>query len=810
MAPTSSDEFEGDDFSNNLFSDLAPLLTLFGEQVTRQFLSMSMGWADNVLLAMGPLGIITIIVSAIRVGGGKRLKALIGRARESHSVAEQELLSSTSQNVCEMWSGQQIVRLIGNSDGMETLIITGDEQSADRLAKAWLGVAAKVAPNLALNVHNATAPAWELRAWAFFGTLLQIFSMGFAGVATHYLQWIKAEDQAAAYGYPCFCAGTVCLMLAIVACGHVIEGVTDEFTLSLTDDARRNGVRILSLQRARVVGDQHFPPCAILMAQHNGVFRSSRLNNKNYRWIAAISTSMAIPGYIIQFIGLRALHWSATLVQLGVTLVMTAIRAWVRRGLASDPAWCPLFEGHESATLALLTHSSKSAMFNQAKARHGMKRLFAKMNNASTNKIGQPLNELILGYFIDPGRSALMRSLDGFDQKLFLFPAGRPLQVCLQFSMKSLGEEKPDPLRIYARISEQTPPSRIDDEVETVSGNFSKVIESVMNMLDPLKTALLWRKGTAGHSLDPKVATCLSWEFDFCTSLLEDHEKLAKQELFFRLQKSTSRTGGHWRLLDRNLVSGLLALSFHGMAMRLEHLNQVWGRRNLSIGQNDLFLLPWNEGRLRRDFHPFNSGRIVGHGTSNNTSQKLETLTEWLDIGEKSLSISRIVPSQNEGGRPTREVDIEISMDTSPPMQCFLGMFLSSASRELSPGGYGQRMEELVIDTRDNSGMLLQWAQEMFSLFILAIASATEQVLGDTRELEVRDRPRFENSVFAKIADEAIKGGLVHDRAEAYTLIIPAFAHYGLLPTCNNEQEAENTSEKPTSPAPPNNEENTL
>lgn len=74
-----SGEFEGDEFSNNLFSDLAPLLTLFGEQVTKQFLSMSMGWADNVLLAMGPLGIMTVIVSAIRVGGVKKLKAIVGR-----------------------------------------------------------------------------------------------------------------------------------------------------------------------------------------------------------------------------------------------------------------------------------------------------------------------------------------------------------------------------------------------------------------------------------------------------------------------------------------------------------------------------------------------------------------------------------------------------------------------------------------------------------------------------------------------------------------------------------------------------------
>lgn len=71
--------FLGDDFSNNLFSDLAPLLTLFGEQVTKQFLSLSMGWADSFLLAMAPIGIMTVVVSAIRVGGARQLKAIVGR-----------------------------------------------------------------------------------------------------------------------------------------------------------------------------------------------------------------------------------------------------------------------------------------------------------------------------------------------------------------------------------------------------------------------------------------------------------------------------------------------------------------------------------------------------------------------------------------------------------------------------------------------------------------------------------------------------------------------------------------------------------
>ena len=77
--PTISSGFLGEEFIKNLGSGLAPLLTLFGEQVTKQFLSMSLGSADHILIAVGPLGIITTMVSAIRVANTRVLKALIGR-----------------------------------------------------------------------------------------------------------------------------------------------------------------------------------------------------------------------------------------------------------------------------------------------------------------------------------------------------------------------------------------------------------------------------------------------------------------------------------------------------------------------------------------------------------------------------------------------------------------------------------------------------------------------------------------------------------------------------------------------------------
>lgn len=63
---------------------------------------------------MAPLGVVTAIVGAIRVGGAKWLKRLIGRARENFADVEIELMSSVSKEVCELWDGTSIVRSRGN------------------------------------------------------------------------------------------------------------------------------------------------------------------------------------------------------------------------------------------------------------------------------------------------------------------------------------------------------------------------------------------------------------------------------------------------------------------------------------------------------------------------------------------------------------------------------------------------------------------------------------------------------------------------------------------------------------------------
>jgi hypothetical protein len=104
---------DGDNTINNLLSDLAPLLALFGERFAQQFLSDSTSLWDCIVFACAPLGIITAIVGCIRVSGPPWLRAVIGRAKEHRAEAEIEFMSSTSYDVGESFTGQSIVRTLG-------------------------------------------------------------------------------------------------------------------------------------------------------------------------------------------------------------------------------------------------------------------------------------------------------------------------------------------------------------------------------------------------------------------------------------------------------------------------------------------------------------------------------------------------------------------------------------------------------------------------------------------------------------------------------------------------------------------------
>jgi hypothetical protein len=106
-------------------------------------MSQSMGWADDIILAMAPIGIVTAIVAAIRVGGPSWLKAVIRRGRENLAVAEAELMSSTSKEVCEVWNGQEVVRCMGLAPVVEFICLlyyvddAHAENEADPEIEVW-------------------------------------------------------------------------------------------------------------------------------------------------------------------------------------------------------------------------------------------------------------------------------------------------------------------------------------------------------------------------------------------------------------------------------------------------------------------------------------------------------------------------------------------------------------------------------------------------------------------------------------------------------------------------------------------------
>lgn len=76
---SNTDKEDATDLITSMATAVGPLVILFGELATKQFLSLSMGWKDDVLLAVGPIGIITVAVSTIRISGFRWLKAIIGR-----------------------------------------------------------------------------------------------------------------------------------------------------------------------------------------------------------------------------------------------------------------------------------------------------------------------------------------------------------------------------------------------------------------------------------------------------------------------------------------------------------------------------------------------------------------------------------------------------------------------------------------------------------------------------------------------------------------------------------------------------------
>ena len=343
------------------------LLALFGGEFANHYLSQSTSWLDSIILAAGPLGVPTIIVATIRVAGSRLLKMLIGQARESNPSIEKALKSSTSNEVCERWDGTKVIRLETKDPLIKELIHTEgkwydlngaeNEEIVTRSTTSESQNDAErridhpaVPPNLSLNISDHSC--WELPAAATFGISLQLVVLTIAGLTTFHPQW-KAKYPVQPYEFYCMAGGTLLLTIGLVTCALTVEQSTNVNTYNTKPTAK---VDVLWLQRGTSDRDQSDGHCILQVKPRRIRTSCKNLSYHSTPWkaLALAGTLATSLGYIIQFIGLGGMHWPTQASQFAITLIMTGVRALIRRAPPKPTSYEGIATNHELDWLTTL------------------------------------------------------------------------------------------------------------------------------------------------------------------------------------------------------------------------------------------------------------------------------------------------------------------------------------------------------------------------------------------------------------------------------------------------------------------------
>ncbi|RAL59452.1 hypothetical protein DID88_006825 [Monilinia fructigena] len=383
---------DGTDVTNNLFSDLGPLLALFGDTFAQQFLRESFTWLNHIIFAMAPLGILTAIIGAIRVAGPGYLRAVIGRARENRASAELDFMSSTSHEVSELWNGDGIVRTMGKGKVKQIIFLKGCEQSED------LGL---------YTLHLAERDG----LMEYERIILQVGVIIFSAFVAYNSRFGDiVGGRPSAYAFPILASGTAVLVFGMGICALVIGESTNEDIWKLkehkdhtTEDAQGNhesashipkdveaggaqGILrstnlyrndflkegkefVLTSCRSKdpVSGDSSdsiprtrldkFPQQESRSSSFTPPLSKSPQSDKSaLSWLSTlciIGTSTGVVGFVLQFEGFRGISWACSIAQLAAILIMTIVRAIIRRGMLDSPVAEKIQDGYEIDWLAL-------------------------------------------------------------------------------------------------------------------------------------------------------------------------------------------------------------------------------------------------------------------------------------------------------------------------------------------------------------------------------------------------------------------------------------------------------------------------
>lgn len=200
-------------------------------------------------------------------------------------------------------------------------------------------------PNLQLNNSRPNTDNDEYKqkclvlGIAVIGVILQLGLVAIAGLVTYHepTKTSVGYDENS-YGFPSFAAGSFSLCLGMGVCSYIIGRSTVEWSWEPVKDERSGNLDpyLFWIQKAQDVNDQTFGPYAIPAGPRRRIITSSRQDTQKpdsrNTWgiVTMFGVLAAIAGFILQFIGLRALPYPVSFAQLGGILVMALLRALMR------------------------------------------------------------------------------------------------------------------------------------------------------------------------------------------------------------------------------------------------------------------------------------------------------------------------------------------------------------------------------------------------------------------------------------------------------------------------------------------------
>ena len=794
-----------DDFSNNLATDLAPFLSLFGEQITKQYLSESITVIDYFIFAMAPMGILTAVVSAIRVCGTPSLRAFIGRAQEGAGNAEAELCSSTSRDVCELYNSGGIARVFGRPKILEVVhdpdhdfsdpneatagiytfqdyvlgkgkdlwkeekpkIKTNDAESARGLDPLREPDTAYTpfAPNLSLNIGIKKQSTAVSLAIAVVGFLLQVGVLIFAGVATYYLKWDKDGSPPESYACPLVITGIVLVCGGMFHCAFLVGQSTKEDVWHREENHTANPSMYWIQPGGQIIGDQTFD--AFSYTDHENKLKkyttSRRDGSKESKFEVWAAIGTTISGFVLQFIGLRGIHSAVSIAQLGVIMVMSMARAGLRmQRLEPDDNCFAKFPdqvlGHELDWLAL--RIGRNDIEKDVKNH---------TDHPSPRSASPPIQSLTSSY---------VSSFSGRDLQCRYFwrLRGAPETNKISRENPSAHEPKKAAAKLLAyrtrlaslTISSPTPASNFKIEMVEVrneSQQLAALIEATAKKIF----------SKAEIKKEWKDATSMFWGID-CT-LYKQNEDLTtswkNHTVYLEFTQDPDDPRNPWMLKSKLELEAILGLWVWSLksdpavetedtvtGLKRSTTDDIQARRIVptdQVREPDLGIWLGDDINIITEYNLYNTPADIGDADIGDAS------TVWTKTDEKDVEYNKRFPSARQRG--------------SLPRVRFFGWKAAQLSRSLgyeTPGLWSAPIKGSLVST---------CAQEVFASFITSMLDIVDSVgLVDVQETEPF---RLENSLVADIVGLFTEMGL-GSRQEALFCVIPLMLpHLKMPPTAS-------------------------